>query len=351
MLTKVLRSSPLALLAASFVACGEAPAPQNEVQFLGQPIINGSAPDDARYDAVVGFYIYKSTATYICSGTLIAPNIVLTAAHCLDIANGGRSYQTAAPNQIEVFFDDTIQGPGTGFIATETLIHSGYNRRSFGVNDLGLIRLAGTSTTITPIPILPAAMSGLETVGTSVNFAGYGRTETNSLGTLLQVDGTLSAIRPTQLEYQQALSEGGPCNGDSGGPLFYDFGGSWYVGGTTSYGDSQCASYGVSMRVTAYETWITDFIGTMCTTNAECDDGNTCTDDSCDPGLGCQNTNNSNACDDGDACTNNDICAGGTCGGTLICEPPPPPACFPKGDSCSAAADCCSGKCRAGICR
>ncbi len=44
-----------------------------------------------------------------------------------------------------------------------------------------------------------------------------------------------------------------------------------------------------------------------------CDDGNPCTDDSCDPQLGCVYTpNNGNACDDGNACTDN-YCSHGVC--------------------------------------
>jgi hypothetical protein len=53
----------------------------------------------------------------------------------------------------------------------------------------------------------------------------------------------------------------------------------------------------------------------------DCDDGNLCTDDSCDPEAGCVNTNNTNPCDDGNACTTNDTCGGGTCIGG------PPPTC------------------------
>jgi len=48
----------------------------------------------------------------------------------------------------------------------------------------------------------------------------------------------------------------------------------------------------------------------------DCDDGNPCTDDSCDDTIGCVNTPNALACDDGNACTENDICSGGLCGGT-----------------------------------
>ena len=46
---------------------------------------------------------------------------------------------------------------------------------------------------------------------------------------------------------------------------------------------------------------------------ANCNDGNLCTDDSCDPGLGCQHEDNALACQDADACTIGDHCEGGGC--------------------------------------
>ena len=46
-----------------------------------------------------------------------------------------------------------------------------------------------------------------------------------------------------------------------------------------------------------------------------CDDGNVCTDDSCNPATGCVNANNSASCDDGDACTTTDTCSAGACVG------------------------------------
>jgi hypothetical protein len=48
-----------------------------------------------------------------------------------------------------------------------------------------------------------------------------------------------------------------------------------------------------------------------------CDDGNPCTDDVCDSVLGCFNTDNTAACDDGDLCTVNDVCSAGTCAGVV----------------------------------
>ncbi len=57
-------------------------------------------------------------------------------------------------------------------------------------------------------------------------------------------------------------------------------------------------------------------------TPLDCDDGNVCTDDSCDPVVGCVHTNNSVSCNDNNVCTVNDYCSGGICvgGGLLNCD-------------------------------
>jgi len=47
----------------------------------------------------------------------------------------------------------------------------------------------------------------------------------------------------------------------------------------------------------------------------KCDDGNVCTTDSCNGKLGCVYKPNNNKCDDDNACTHNDVCNKGICGG------------------------------------
>jgi len=60
----------------------------------------------------------------------------------------------------------------------------------------------------------------------------------------------------------------------------------------------------------------------------DCNDGNVCTDETCLPGTGCKYTNNTNACDDANACTTADKCGNGQCIGG------PPPVCN-DGDVCT----------------
>ena len=53
-----------------------------------------------------------------------------------------------------------------------------------------------------------------------------------------------------------------------------------------------------------------------------CNDGNACTDDSCEPGLGCKTVPNTKSCNDGNACTTGDVCSEGACAGpgALACD-------------------------------
>lgn len=71
---------------------------------------------------------------------------------------------------------------------------------------------------------------------------------------------------------------------------------------------------------------------TTCTTNADCEDDNPCTDDVCNMGM-CEHTNNMDACDDGDLCTSADTCSGGECAGT--------PVSCPMGQACNPADGMC----------
>ena len=55
-----------------------------------------------------------------------------------------------------------------------------------------------------------------------------------------------------------------------------------------------------------------------CTVPADCDDGNACTDDTCNAGT-CESTPNTAPCDDGLACTDMDVCSAGVCTGSDLC--------------------------------
>jgi hypothetical protein len=74
--------------------------------------------------------------------------------------------------------------------------------------------------------------------------------------------------------------------------------------------------------------------GTVCGGGSavDCDDGNICTDDSCNPASGCEYTNNTDPCDDGLFCNGDDTCSGGTC--THSGDPCTPQMCDEGSTSC-----------------
>ncbi|MBM4353906.1 MAG: hypothetical protein FJ109_08935, partial [Deltaproteobacteria bacterium] len=99
----------------------------------------------------------------------------------------------------------------------------------------------------------------------------------------------------------------------------------------------------------------------------ECGDGNPCTNDSCEPAVGCQNIPNNAPCDDMDACTSGDYCAASVClsGKKVTCDDSNPctdDSCNPlsgcvfspntkvceDGNACTFGDKCSGGSCKAG---
>src|SRR3954447_21963744 len=65
------------------IGCGQASAPASAVMEEADPIVGGSADTDD--PSVVAVYGQQPGATsgFLCTGSVIAPTVVLTAAHCV----------------------------------------------------------------------------------------------------------------------------------------------------------------------------------------------------------------------------------------------------------------------------
>lgn len=194
---------------------------------------------------------YSDGTWETCSGTLIAPRIFLTAAHCdQDVT------------RVAVTFDSSYDAAtGTEYWGTWQADLS-YTQSQNDPHDLAVVVLDDAVTEITPARLpAPGSLSGLskDQQFTSV---GYGaQSVTNGPGgkTFHYADiryvatGTLNSINPSWLRISQnpSTGNGGTCYGDSGGPNFLG-GGSGetnIVAATTITGDTPCRSTNVDYRL------------------------------------------------------------------------------------------------------
>jgi len=344
----------LAWLLAGGCAGEPAPGADHILLTTGRPITNGQLDTNPAHQGVVALRI----GAVLCSGSLIAARVVLTAGHCA---------QDRAPEDFLVLIGTDIFGQQTFELGVVDLeVHPDYVPEQGNlppVNDLALLLLDDSPPVgVTPLPHLQAGLGVTEAdIGWPLQFVGFGLTEDDVLGRRMTVTNDLSwvcttpggcqigPVRAVQNTICQDQRPGGPCSGDSGGPAFLMRSGREYVAGVTSYGDEDCLFFGCSVKVDAYQGWIDAFvsgqIGSDCEVPGDCRSGfcqdGVCCDGPCDgpcqacttPGaLGeCTRLADGTGCPDGLICNGDETCQAG------VCVTGDPPACE-DGDPCTAGA-------------
>jgi secreted trypsin-like serine protease len=213
----------------------------------------GSAPSPAAAGAVVTIVGSHGNS---CTGTLIARDVVLTAAHCI------------APGTTTKIVDYKSQPPRLLDIR-RTAVHPQFDMQSLlahrATADVALLQLAS------PLPAQPAALGGalmpitvgmrLTVVGMGVAIAGDGRSGGVARAASLAVTGrpgTLQ-IRLVDPSTNNARAGLGACTGDSGAPAFLDSGAviagvvSWSTGPNNASG---CGGLTGVTPLALYRDWI-----------------------------------------------------------------------------------------------
>ncbi|TMQ08551.1 MAG: trypsin-like serine protease [Deltaproteobacteria bacterium] len=241
-------------------------------------IIGGATTMVGQYPTVVGLVIGSN----LCTGTLVAPSWVLTAAHCVDPQVLNLASQDEVTRSARIHFNtvDVVNDLGTVVMASATFKDPLFNKTKLGSNDIGLIQLATPITDVVPSPInLNAAMAP---VGTVVTIVGYGSTEKSGQGTIgveFELRNRISMSCPslgvgsdTNLLCFSQADDKGTCQGDSGGPAFAVINGRPVVVGVTSFGDQQCASYGADTRVDIEQPFLVDHVPELvgCLSDGDC---------------------------------------------------------------------------------
>jgi V8-like Glu-specific endopeptidase len=258
------RSFISAVVVACLITLGCDRAPTDSLR-PGSPsfITYGELDGNAHPAVVLVVMDIGGEPAFRCSGTLIAPKLVLTAGHCAgeprefsgmriftesDVENGNNNFPFAGPNTVE---------------AASWQSHPLYTNRAFFLHDVGVIRLtkavklsADQYGKLPAVNQLDALQPGNATRFTAV---GYGLQRINPV--FIQDDLIRMSAEPHLIQINTPgftgdfslllsnnASTGGTCFGDSGGPNY--LGSSNVIAGVTSFGlNGNCAGTGGVFRL------------------------------------------------------------------------------------------------------
>ena len=255
----VLRGPALAIAllgsACAVDARGSPPAGNaDEASVARQGIIGGQPSEPGEFPATGMIVIGDSL---ICTATLIAPDVVLTAAHCLSkpiFGSYGFTLDTDGTDGADDVIPSSVWHQHPGFDArVDEFVDLAVR------NDVGVLLLDQPILDVTPEKIELPADGDLVAPGTELSLVGYGRFVWHTGSLPLKRDAEVFVDRTDSHEFSTTAIDPQPCNGDSGGPLFAETAKGRRIVGVVSraMGNSQmCDTGAIITRVQSYNDWI-----------------------------------------------------------------------------------------------
>jgi len=217
----------------------------------------------------------------ICTGTLVAPTVVLTAAHCVEGLGNSGPYGTAK------------FGTGSGnFFDSVTIIDYAKHRAFIGFKekDIALLRLAEPPMNgDTPVEPVTFNLDPLDQswVGRNVTTVGFGNnippvggdpSTGTGAGTQREIEYTIDGVTAEHLLVGTMTQN--TCQGDSGGPTFAKIDGNWVVLSVTSFGTFNCQGQSNLARTDVYaEDFLLETMAAWygpCAQDQSCNDSGEC---------------------------------------------------------------------------
>jgi secreted trypsin-like serine protease len=241
-------------------SCGE----KKEASLSGNlelsDIVNGKSTTKKNENAlsVVAIIAEKDEGQSLCTGTVIAPEIILTAAHCLD---------NVSP-RLQIVFNFNISKAKEKDLreADKYIQHPHWGRHlKSGESDIALIHFKGALPD-NYFPVVLANKSLKLKIGQNVSMLGYGVTNGRSYkgaGKLRETNSTILE-QNSSTEFITDGVKSSVCYGDSGGPSFLKTGNSYVQWGVaSSVLNKECNEASVHTGVMKYDAWIKSSIKKM----------------------------------------------------------------------------------------
>lgn len=265
----------MSLVAASASGCSGADGLDSQDGVVASPIIDGTAATEEQIASTVALLDAKS-GELLCSGTLLAPTVIVSAAHCVATEDlMSNAIQQKAPGEIIVVagaLDALTATSEERYEIARIVRHPGYpgpisnvDPEGVGENDdicLLILKNPITSLSIAEVPSL-RMLDSIVHENTPVTIEGYGiRDLTGTVSGQLYVAQT-PFQRANEMEFL-AGGDGSPdtCRGDSGGPVYVSSVGKTHLLGAASRGTisatALCGEGGIYTLLPAYTTWMHD---------------------------------------------------------------------------------------------
>jgi hypothetical protein len=225
------------------VAGCEAPAAGRAIR----PLVGGAL--ESGYPGVVALLAdidgVGSGAEVFCTGTLVSPRVVATAAHCLD--------EASASPEITAFFGADAYGDGSRIGVSRLAAHPSWTGELEGNHDLALVLLEAAADPDWAVPLHREEISD-DDIGRPVRRIGFGRHDPE----VEEPDGAKRSGLTTvgfvsTMDWFLAGDDGLiTCTGDSGGPVLIDGGEGEVLAAVHSFGfDCESGANG-STRIDLY---------------------------------------------------------------------------------------------------